>query len=364
MIFGQDQSHGTTPACQRFVENAFIGNALDSQQQSELFKPKGTIAPKILAQWTEDALLQAMIDLHRSKLVCTPPLSSTLLADLEALYLKRLNFPKSQKLSSKDRQMWARLLAVPATERNALKDKLRQTSEPTPNSIFGFALNFHGVWLLASAPLNPKILDERLSKVCDSFPCDFWNPNLLFKVVIIPSEGVAAYRAETATLVLSRSLTAENRLLEQFIFFHELAHLRIQKAKVMDQNWNQTFAKFSGWLEPEIPLHLHFEMERLPRKPDNLQQESEGTPFSILPDRVIKSVKVNGESYEGFVLEKTYRRVIESGDVEEDLADHIAAFIVAPSRFCSDNQPIAAKKHKWIAANILSDRPPLNCSTP
>ena len=105
-------------------------------------------------------------------------------------------------------------------------------------------------------------------------------------------------------------------------------------------------------------------MERLPRKPDNLQQESEGTPFSILPDRVIKSVKVNGESYEGFVLEKTYRRVIESGDVEEDLADHIAAFIVAPSRFCSDNQPIAAKKHKWIAANILSDRPPLNCSTP
>jgi len=299
--------------------------------------------PADAATWSTDLYVREVLDLSQRHLPKCPGKTDLKkrIAELQSLYLKRLGL----KRTTPDR-LFRLLIAgredveglrLAATDLHALEKKTQWIGNiPLLGATATGVRNFEA--LLASLGIARN---------------RFWDDRVLYKITVIQRDGVAAFIPELATLVVSKSLLELPTHLNHLVLLHELAHTVEHSAFLFQgEDWKKEFAKFSGW-----PANFELKVETLSKiRADDLTQLSEKSPFSLLPDSVIAPA-----GKDGFVFAKAYRATKEQKDVSEDIADHIAAFALAPERFCFNEKPLAPGKYAWVKKKVFPDAEDLKC---
>ena len=307
----------------------------------------------IISTWGSDRILQTVIDLEQSEPCRTDPQSIAIKRILQSAFLKPLDaLPDDPK----NIDLFFRAFMVPFAEyqKLALKLKIKKPRKPTDLApAFGHYRLVRGVLVIGAKHVSQ--LERDLKNLCPmEGECPFWNPQVLFRVVVTKTPGVAAYIPNIATLLISYDLISINNKLMRFVLVHELAHvwLRGQEIKGVD-NLNG-FGRFSGWKgdflsPPKITV--------VGAWTDSLVSLSANSPYSIVPDGVTRNAD---ETLDGFITERGFRKSIERHDISEDFADHLAGFFIMPSRFCWKNRPMAEKKLNWLEGHF-GKQPEAHC---
>jgi hypothetical protein len=317
---------------------------------------------KTLSTWSTDLLLKIVLQLNQEVSPACPKATNLerVVGELRRAFLLKLGVPAG--LGSSEEELLFRGLTSLRDDQPALIQKIAQATregirQPLTllRKIYGQASILDGVVVVGTHPLSGKGLPELVAQVCSEIkPCPFWDSLALYKVLLTPQEGVAAYLPEIAVLVISESLTQRPNLLEKIVFLHELSHLAERGAWLRDRKeWLAEFLPFSGWTKSsEGRWSAPVRLAAGPRK-DALVELSASSPFSILPDPIYVPHKEGNEFLDGFALAKSYREAVERKDPSEDLADHIALFRWFPERFCFNKKPLAPQKYAWIEKNVF-----------
>jgi hypothetical protein len=323
-----------------------------------------------LAKWSGEFALAAALELEQRVLsVCEDPKLRRLLGEIQNTYLKRLGFNGE----TREPGLLFKGLLNTEEETTSVRERVAKlgdarTKDPlkTLAAIYGDAQVVSGVLVVGAAPLPTKSLKGLIAKVCVGLtPCPFWDPAVLGRVTLLPTNGFASYIPELASLRLSRELVEKQNPLHLLVVLHELAHAAWQRARQRTgEDWRQEFAAFSEWKTGAKGLATPVRPSPGKRE-DALTAASEGSPYSLLPDPpmlAIQSLRQGRPDIDGFVFARTERETRRSGDIGEDLADSIAAFIVAPERFCYQGRAVAPRKHAWIAREVFNRAQPLRCA--
>jgi hypothetical protein len=292
--------------------------------------------------------------------VCAELPLAALASELQGAYLKRLGLGP-ERLAAPERDTAFRAFLATREDFGALKAKLSATTGKSAldfaKAVYGHGELFRGTALVASKPLSLATLETTLKRLCPNASCPFWDSRTIYKVLVTEHGGLAAYVPETASLVLSRVLVEDASALHQLILVHELTHAAIRKtAMIEEKDWVAEFARFSGWGTPGLKAP-----KSLPPRNDRLTEASKSSTFSLLPDPKVPRLEAPGRTFEGLPLGRTLARIEGSGDLSEDLADSVAAYVVAPERFCDGKKPIAPGKWNWIGKNVFGKAAPLKC---
>ncbi len=321
-------------------------------------KPIPDAARAELSAWSSDLLLHLVLVLQQEMApACAELPLDALTTELQMAYLKHLGL----EVPPAERDLAFRAFLATREDHPAIAAKLKASKAKTAiglaKAVYGTAEVYRGAMLVSSKPVSHKILDSVLKTLCPVDACAFWDKRAIYKVLVTEHGGLAAYVPETASLVLSRSLVEVNNPLHRLVIIHELAHAAARKAAIIEEAaWVPEFAAFSGWGLPDLkPEQL------AASRGDILSKLSKGSPFTLLPDPVIGALDSEGKKFEGFPLGRTYARVSASGDTSEDFADAVAAYLVAPERFCFRKKPIAAGKYRWISRIIFGREKTLRC---
>lgn len=354
-----------TPACTNRWTQTKALKALDQWKGAEAIFAHQAVSAEARAEldvWSTDLLLHLVLLLQQEVGPACPkevPLAA-LVDELEAGFLRRLGLDGT-RLPVTERDTAFRAFLATREDLPALGAKLKvakgKTALDLARAVYGHAEVFRGSVIVASQPIPKKLLDGVLKSLCPGTNCDFWDSRAIFKVLITEHGGLAAYVPETASLVLSRSLVAEDTSLHRLILSHELAHAGARKAAMVDEkDWVGEFAAFSGWgnrgLKPVILASS---------RNDALTRLSKKSSFSMQPDPVIRAMEGGGKKFEGFPLGRTLTRVTQSGDLAEDFADTVAAYVVVPDRFCFKQTALAPGKYAWIGRTLFGKSQTLSC---
>lgn len=292
--------------------------------------------------WSSDLLLEIVSELEQSYgLNCelSDELSEVVL-QMKKDYLGRLGL-KSEEMGDVEllyRGLSVEAKAVPDLQKKIADAKVRpKTASEWLSIVYAQPITFDGDIVLIGISDGWKELPKGLR-----------DGNLIYRVIFTARDGVGAYIPELSVLLLSRQLFDRKTKLHRLVIFHELAHVAIRSL----ENWEDSYASLSGWshrsgrwIIDEKAVTQKFE-----NRGDELSVESNGSPFSILPDPI---VTVKGK--EGFVLGRSYREVRKRNDLSEDLADHLAMAMVYPQRYCWKKAPVALKKWDWIESKFVLD---------
>jgi hypothetical protein len=287
------------------------------------------------------------------------PLSPPLVKLIEAFkkaYLRKLNVSDLESPESVD--VYFRGLVLSQAEAGPMSVKMKSLTAPQPAlERLGGAYDSHvekqGIVLIVSP--NKELaakFRQSIDEICEGKAhCAFWDDRIVERVMIVDPPGIASFLPELGVLVLSKSLWDEPRLLHQIVLLHELTHVAERLAQVQNnEEWRSQFRKFSGWSPDSSgkwtvrahPIHAQW--------PDDLNKTSASdSAFPLKPDEVV----VGEKSFDGFVMEKTYREALKRGDISEDIADHVAVFRYAPERFCWNKKPLAPGKYEWIGKKLF-----------
>lgn len=310
-----------------------------------------------LKTWSTDLLLRLVLTLEQDLVtVCpTPKKTDELLALLKDEYLRRLGGAKFAR--AVDRDVAFRGLVVlrddaPALVKKAAPWKSVGSVMEFLGKIYGSAARVRGVLVMNASDSERREMERRVKDL----PAAFWNERVIYKVLVVPEAGIAAYIPEIAVLVISSSLFRGPNLLDEIVFMHELAHVAEKDAWIRRrEDWLSTFKHFSGWREENGKWIAGFREGGV--RDDELVKLSKGSAFSLLPDPVLLGV----ESQDGFVFAKTFREGQEHGP-GEDLADHVAAYRLFPARYCFAGKNVAPRKMEWVARTVFGESPKTECA--
>ena len=289
--------------------------------------------PKEAKGWSTDLLVKNILERQQK---C--PVSNSLtkrIHELENIYLGRLG------IMGEETDRLFRMFIAPAEEVESLsKAKEKKVEWVGPVAVAG-----------ASAPMLSTL--KKWIQDLGSAGEYLWDARVLYRVKISSKPGIAAFIPEFATLLMSSEVLESPSGLHHLVFLHELAHVAEQSAELFKrEKWKREFAGFSGW-----PADFDLKVERLAEsRSDELTNLSEKSSFSFLPDPVLQP-----KGKEGFAFAKSYRNTLERKDHSEDIADHVAAFFLAPQRFCFKGKPLAVGKYNWVRKKLHSAEKPLRC---
>ncbi len=328
---------------------------------------KNTDLLPALAAASTDFLLSSSLDLDQRVLrVCPDGSLTKLLATFHKAYLQRLGLMEEvqpvgvafQGLAASGVEL-ARLQKVTRALPGGYG---KRGAVALLQSLFRGASLESGVVVLGGTKEQKTQLRMAYQKACEGFTvCPLWDPTFLLRVSILPGEAKAQYDPAIGALRVSQDLLADSSELKQLVIAHELAHAALWRLEqTSGDDPRERYADFSGWKKPSGKLVTPVrEIEGVWR--DALSDASKGSPYSLLPDPVMPAQRVDGLLLDGFVFAKSVRETQASGDVSEDMADHIAAYAVAPGRFCYGKKPIAPRKFEWVAKSIFGLKQTLTC---
>lgn len=354
-----------------WAENSTCQKRLEILPESSLLfsKPEvgkylsGTLTPAFLRvsfkSWSTDLLVKVILELEQEYLIhCPTPKVDSLVAELKRVYLSRLGVA-ADHLSEGITDEFFRGLIVLRDDVEGLRSKIvpflnlnrSPTFQKLLSTLYGYSIQYQGVTIVGGNEGLFKQLQRWVDSLCGGAKdCLFWNAVSLYKVVLTPEKGLAAYLPEVAELVLSHDLLKNPSDLHRFVVVHELSHIAERSGWFfLGKEWKKEFEVFST--DKITVLNQNRE--------DALTRNSVGSSYSILPDPIV--IGRNPSTADGFVLARTWREVAERKDVSEDLADHVSAFVVAPTRFCFQGKPIASRKHEWIRKNLFPKAQALSC---
>jgi len=326
-------------------------------------KPIPDTARAELAGWSTDLLLHLVLVLEQEMApACGGLPLAAISAELQSAYLKQLGLDES-RVPPSERDSTFRAFLATREDHPALAEKLKSAKGKTAldlaKAVYGYAQMYRGSVLVATKPVPLKVIDGALKALCPVDLCPFWDKRAIYKVLVTEHGGLAAYVPETASLVLSRALLSDEHKLHRLVLIHELAHAAVRKSAMIEERaWVAEFAAFSGWGVPGLKA-----VTAAADRGDALGRLSKKSSFTILPDPVIPSTEAGGKRFEGFPLGRTFARVAGSGDTSEDLADSVAAYVIAPERFCYQGKPLAAGKFAWVGRQIFGREKPLACAS-
>jgi hypothetical protein len=340
------------PAIKAFVESgskkALVASALSAPSADFLLSSARELEQEVLSQ-------------------CTHPSLVVLLGELQKAYLAKLGV--SEK--AVEVPVLFRALASTGDEFTRLTEVVRKLPKGKSNAsgaawirqVYQEAALVEGVVVVGANENALNHLKLLMQRAClpRLSSCALWDPAFLYRVSVVPGSGQAAYIPETGVLVLSADLLDRISPLRQLVIAHELAHAATRRVTAKTgEDPREVFADFSGWRKAESGWST-------PLRPidgiwkDEIASDSKNSPYSVLPDAVLVAQVRSGELLDGFVFEKTLRETQKSGDLFEDIADHIAAYIVAPQRFCYRSKPVAPRKFEWVARAIFGQKQTLTC---
>lgn len=322
--------------------------------------PKGPRWEGHLKTWSTDLLLRLVLTLEQELLTVCQATAKTdkLITYLKDEYLRRLGAQKFARAI--DRDFAFRGLVVLKDDAAALTKKLATVPASLGildflKRLYGSAFRVRGALVVGASEAERAELERRLQELCPS-SCAFWNDKVIYKVLVVPEEGIAAYVPEIAVLVISSGLLQGPNLLHEIVLLHELVHVAEKDAWIRKrEDWVATFRHFSGWREENGKWIAGFREGGV--REDKLSLLSRGSAFSILPDPVLLGV----EAQDGFVLAKSFRESQAHGP-SEDLADHAAIYRLFPERFCYSGKNLAPRKMDWVARTVFGESPKTACA--
>ena len=316
-----------------------------------------------LAGWSNDLRVRVVLLLEQefAGRCPIPAVLQNVVGRLKQAHLGGLGL-KVGGLSAAERDRLFRGLVILQNDVSAVRERVKilkpvKEARAVLAYLYGGVAWVRGVPVLGSgAALDGPALGSRIGELCRG-KCGYWDPRALYRVLIVPEEGIAAYVPETATLVLSRAIVDPPNLLHRVVLLHELAHASALMERLRTgRDWEKEFAAFSGWKQTDGKWSAAVGPSAGSRD-DELTRLSVRSAFSILPDPVIPGK--NGE--DGFAIAKAYRASLEQGP-GEDFADHVAVYRWLPERFCAEARGVAPRKLAWLRANSgFPGVPPLAC---
>ncbi len=325
---------------------------------------------KTVDGWSADFVVAAALELEQRVLShCTDAALTRLLTEIHLGYLRKVGWaevPKEPALLFKGLLNTGEETAT-VRERVA-KLSTEQKKEPALKvlaQVYGDAAVLAGVLVVGAKPLPLAPLETLVHKICGrKRPCPLWDAAFVARVAILPVNGFASYVPELASLRLSRELLEKENRLHQLVIVHELAHsAQARNKNLTGVDWRLAFAKFSewkhldaGWVTPVRATEHQWA--------DAFDTLSLGSSFSVLPDPVVWAFQQEERKVDGFAFARSERETKRAGDVGEDLADHIAAYILAPERFCFRGKPTAPQKFEWVAREVFGQTQVLRCALP
>lgn len=316
-----------------------------------------------LASWSTDLVIKIVLGMEQEYLGANCPARpglSAALGSLKRAYLAKLGIAtRSLKDPTIDRLFRSFLVLkddVEALRKKIAKKGMPKRAADLPKAVYGSASDLDGVAVVGASAEAARGLKGFVESVCHGRElCPFWSSLVLYKCIVSPEAGLAAFLPEMAVLVVSEKLLTERNGLHDLVLLHELAHVGERGAWVRSRrDWRKEFESLSGWTETKDGK-LAAKVEELKvTRDDEIARLSRGSPFSILPDPVI--LGTGGK--DGFVLARSYRESVARGDASEDVADHVAALFVAPGRYCLEKKPIAPHKWKWVVDSAYDGKLP------
>jgi hypothetical protein len=304
-----------------------------------------------LSKASGDFLASAALDLEQKVLSqCSDTGLKKLLQKLQSAYLARLGV----KPTSADTATYFKAFLVPESESASLREAIRKVpinlKKPALENlrkVYGKAAWVDGVLVVGATPREENVLRSYARRGCGSLsPCPLWDPAFLARVAVLPGKGQAAYTKEIASLRVSQDLLEDGSPLNKVVVLHELAHSAQWRAfQQTGADWREEFQTFSAW-EKTANGWKAPTLDSSEKWNDEFTKASKNSAFSLLPDDVLLDHKRSSGAVDGFVFARAERETKKASDTGEDLADHIAAFVAAPSRFCFGTKPIAARKYE------------------
>lgn len=361
-----------TPACQlRFKDISEFPLLLAMPEVREFFltgKPNSGLRTA-LEKCSSDLLLKVVLQIEQEyESVCgeMKPLSS-LKTELKSAYLSKLKVKTPRYPPADQAKLFRTLLALKGDAEFLAKKIEGIKGAPSvtalSKTLFGQVDEVRKVTVVGAKPPVLTELKLLLSELCKSeSPCPFWDATALYKVLVTPDAGIAAYIPEMAQLVISEHLLSAPTRLHRVVLTHELAHVAERRAWIFErEDWKSEFIGFSGWhVGADGAYSLPAPKDPKPRK-DILTELSYHSPFSILPDGILEP---HAKGKDGFVMAKTYRVTDERDDISEDIADHVAIFQYAPDRYCSEGRAVAPQKYEWVRKRLFPNATALRCPSP
>jgi hypothetical protein len=325
---------------------------------------------KVIDGWSDDFLVAAALELEQRVLSrCSEPALGRLLTEIQQGYLRKVGWVDT----SKETALLFKGLLNTGEESATVRERVgKLTAAQKKESalkvlalVYGDAAILSGVLVVGAKPLPLVPLQTLVQKVCGrKKPCPLWDSASLARVAILPVSGFASYVPELASLRLSRELLEKDNRLHQLVIAHELAHsAQARSRNLTGVDWRIAFAKFSEWKRTEAGWVTPVRATEN-QWADAYDNASLGSSFSVLPDPVMLSFQEEERKVDGFVFARSERETKRAGDVGEDLADHIAAYILAPERFCFRGKPVAPQKFEWVAREVFGQTQVLRCVLP
>lgn len=323
----------------------------------------------VLGTWSADLLLKIALQLEGefSSICAGNPKMDLTLRELKRAYLGKLGLGEKD-FSEKELDTFFRTCIAVREDQATLIKRVAELKKANVKglkllqSIYGSAFMEKGIAIVAEKGFKTGKVTALLEEFCPGFPCLFWSPTALSKLVVTQERGVAAFLPEVSTLVVSSEILNEPNMLMKIIFLHELAHVAEKNAwNTQSRDWKAEFAFFSGWKKnPNGTWSTKADKLPLSRQ-DLLTELSKGSLYSILPDDVYVGVGEKKKSLDGFVFAKSYTESLKRENPSEDLADAIAVFFYMPTRFCLEGKPFAPEKYRWISLNVFPGSTPMSC---
>lgn len=298
-----------------------------------------------LDSWSPDLITRIVVELRGPYLGhCEDPKLEEKANRLEGIYLKKL---LGVEIKEKERgRLFRGLLTLKDDfERTTIKlkkEKIEIKSFNDLKKLYGSVGEYKGVVIVSESSTDFAELIKFFDEVSEKAhrPSLLVDSSALFKILVTNATGVAAYIPEVAILVLSKDLLQDMNALKKLVILHELGHIAEYSAWNRERfDWKAEFTTLTGWenrgAKWEIPVAKKKRTEN-----DILTTLSPGSPYSILPDDRVWSVK-GKQGVGGLVFAKSYSESMKRNDPSEDLADVIAAYYIAPERFCEKKKDFA-----------------------
>ncbi len=346
--------------CQKRLENIEEAKSLLTLPAFASFQKTGSILvlSQDLATWSTDLLVRLSLRLEQEWLPrCSSGKWPQVPQLLKQAYLAKLGI---NEVSQPNLDLLFRGLVTPKSEVDSLRSRiLPEMKKLSPMELLSRVYQavagvVDGIVVIAPSEATFMWVKQEKDSLCpQAGACPFWDPRIIERLVFVTDSGVGAFVAEFGVLAVSREVLDRPNLLSHIVFTHELTHTAVLSTLLFrGKDWRVPFFKFSGWKQVGGKWQTTVK-DKGNHPADELTRLSEGSSFSVLPDKIYKPTRASALR-NGFVLGKSYEQSVQRNDPSEDLADSVAVFHWYPERYCLKHKNIALDKAKWIIKEVFS----------